>query len=437
MPRRNHIPRYRKHKQSGQAIVTLTDGLGRRRDVLLGKHGTPESRAEYARQIAEWESNGRNLPPRTVHTDLTINELLLRFLRHADQHYRRPDGTNTSEVDEYKSIARVMKEMYGHTPARDFGAMSLKTVRQRMIDLGLARGTINKRIIRVRRLFRWAIENELVPETIMARLEAVRGLQRGRTEARETEPVRPVAESVVEQTLEHACRQVAAMARLQLLTGMRPGEVVVMRAIDLDMSGKVWLYRPGSDQGPTGQHKTAHHGHQRIIAIGPKAQLVLRPFLKPNLSAFLFSPRERMEERAVELRKKRRTRVQPSQQHRRKRKPRKVPGDRYTVCSYALAVRLACDRAFPPPEPLPKRDDETLAQWQSRLTTEEKGELKAWQKAHRWHPHQLRHTAATRLRREFGLDVARVVLGHRSPQITEVYAEIDVNRAAEAMEKLG
>src|SRR5262245_18809066 len=60
MPGRSRsVPSYRRHKQSGQAIVTLTDGLGGRRDVLLGKHGSKESRVEYARIIAEWEANGR------------------------------------------------------------------------------------------------------------------------------------------------------------------------------------------------------------------------------------------------------------------------------------------------------------------------------------------------------------------------------------------
>jgi integrase len=54
-----------------------------------------------------------------------------------------------------------------------------------------------------------------------------------------------------------------------------------------------------------------------------------------------------------------------------------------------------------------------------------------------WHPHQLRHTKATEIRREAGLDAARAVLGHRSAAITEVYAELDVGRAAEVMEKLG
>ena len=57
--------------------------------------------------------------------------------------------------------------------------------------------------------------------------------------------------------------------------------------------------------------------------------------------------------------------------------------------------------------------------------------------APKWHPHQLRHNAATRLRREFGLDVARAVLGHSSPVVTEVYAELDQAKAAEAMAKIG
>jgi hypothetical protein len=58
MSHRSTIPSYRHHKQSGQAIVTLPDGLGGRHDVLLGKYGTPESRDEYARVIAEWEAAG-------------------------------------------------------------------------------------------------------------------------------------------------------------------------------------------------------------------------------------------------------------------------------------------------------------------------------------------------------------------------------------------
>ena len=49
MSRTKKNPSYRLHKQSGQAIVTLTDGLGGRREVLLGKFDTLESRVEYNR----------------------------------------------------------------------------------------------------------------------------------------------------------------------------------------------------------------------------------------------------------------------------------------------------------------------------------------------------------------------------------------------------
>src|SRR5207249_121418 len=83
MSRRIHVPSYREHKQSGQAIVTLTDGAGGRRDVLLGKHGTAASLAEYHRVVTEWEAAGRSVPTAPAAADITIAELLARFLEHA------------------------------------------------------------------------------------------------------------------------------------------------------------------------------------------------------------------------------------------------------------------------------------------------------------------------------------------------------------------
>src|SRR5262245_17234001 len=99
MPRTPNVPSYRLHKQSGQAVVTLTDGLGGRRDVLLGRHGTAESRQEYARVIAEWEANGRRLTAAKAVGSLSINELLLAFWQHAEQHYRDADGRPTDELE--------------------------------------------------------------------------------------------------------------------------------------------------------------------------------------------------------------------------------------------------------------------------------------------------------------------------------------------------
>ena len=57
--------------------------------------------------------------------------------------------------------------------------------------------------------------------------------------------------------------------------------------------------------------------------------------------------------------------------------------------------------------------------------------------AHSWHPHQLRHNAATELRKEFTLETARIILGHHSAAVTEVYAERDEQEAIEAITKVG
>src|SRR5262245_57563399 len=97
MSRPSSVPSYRQHKQSGQAIITLPDGVGNRRDVLLGKFGSPQSRAEYARVIAEWEANSRRLPARQSGTpDISVNELALAFWKFAESYYRF-DGRRGTE----------------------------------------------------------------------------------------------------------------------------------------------------------------------------------------------------------------------------------------------------------------------------------------------------------------------------------------------------
>lgn len=408
MSRRPRIPSYRLHKQSGQAVVTLTDPSGRRRDVLLGKHGTAESRREYARVLAEWEASGRvltqggTLPGAAP--SLSINEIIVLFWKHAEQHYRHRDGTPTNELTDFRYSLKPLRELYGHTLAKDFGPLALKTVREKMIEAGLCRGVVNQRTGRIRRLFRWAVENELVPSSVFEGLRAVRGLERGRSRARETEPVKPVPLAWVEAVLPLVRPVVAAMIRLQLHSGMRPGEVVRLRALDIDVTATVWLYRPGSDVGPQGEHKTAHRGHSRVVPLGPRCQAVIREHLKADVSAYLFSPADAVAALHAERGQRRKTKVQPSQQDRSKKsKPKRKPGQRYTVASYDYAIRRGCVKAGVP----------------------------------HWHPHQLRHNAATEIRRAAGLDAARAVLGHRTPAITEVYAEIDTAKAAAVMEKLG
>jgi integrase len=207
--------------------------------------------------------------------------------------------------------------------------------------------------------------------------------------------------------------QVAAMVRLQQLTGMRPGEVTIMRGCDLDMSGKVWTYTPST-------HKTEHHGIERPIYLGPKAQDIIKPFLKSDLTAHLFDPQDAMNAFYAERRRNRKTPMTPSQRKRTKKShPKVTPMDHYTSESYRRAIARACEKADKvarEQHPDAKPDDVFVPAW---------------------HPHQLRHNAATRLRKEFGIEAARVVLGHRTAAVTEVYAEMDHAKASSIMGRVG
>lgn len=54
-----------------------------------------------------------------------------------------------------------------------------------------------------------------------------------------------------------------------------------------------------------------------------------------------------------------------------------------------------------------------------------------------WHPHQLRHSCASELRKKFGLETAKAILGHTELAMAEHYCEKDAARARDAMRKFG
>jgi len=438
MPRLlNRNPKYRKHRASGQAVVSI-DG----QDFYLGPYGTAASRREYDRIVAEWLAGGRRLQPAAE--QVTVAELVAAYRRHAKNYYRNPDGSSGRELERIDLSIPLLLKFYGRTEVAAFSPIMVKAIRGRMIESKLARITVNQRVNCIRRIFRWGVSEGMVSPTVLQGLEAVDGLRRGRSEARESEPVRPVAEEIVLATIDHASPQIRAMVKLQLLTGMRPGEVCRMRTCDIDTAGRLWTYRPA-------EHKTAWHGHSRTVYLGPKAQDVLRDLLKLDTQAFIFTPAESDAWRRRQLHVKRKTPAKHGNGigTNRKRRPSKRPGECYDAASYRQAIDYACDAAFPPPEHLRPRvwtegegdkareRHETKRAFLERLTPEQRKELADWRRQHRWHPHQLRHTAATRLRKEFGLEAAQVILGHKSLAITEIYAEKNVQAAQRIMSAVG
>jgi integrase len=324
--------------------------------------------------------------------------------------------------------------LYGHTPAASFGPLALKAVRERFVAAGGCRRSVNQQIERVRRIFKWAASEELVPAGVFQALATVVGLQRGRTQARETEPVRPVDDAVVDATLPFLNRHVVGLVEFQRLTGCRPGEACMVRRCDIDTGGPIWLYRPP-------HHKTAYRGKSRTIAIGPRAQEALREFFTPDVAAHLFSPARAVEELRAERSARRKTPRYPSHMARnaakRAARPKRKPRERYSRISYFVAVARACDRAFPPPAPLPRQPKESAKQWAVRLGEKGRAELKTWQDAHRWHPNQLRHSYATKARKLFSLEHAGAALGHAKMSATEIYAERDAGLAIEVAARMG
>jgi len=93
----------------------------------------------------------------------------------------------------------------------------------------------------------------------------VDGLRTGKTVARDPELIRPVEDDVVAETLPNVSPVVAAMIRLQRPSGMRPGEVGILRPCDVDRARDVWRYRPAT-------HTTQHRCRELVVFLGRQAQ---------------------------------------------------------------------------------------------------------------------------------------------------------------------
>lgn len=413
MPRTPKQPAYQLHKATGQARVTINH-----RDVYLGKYDTPESREAYRKAIREWRANRDGFVS-------TVRQIVDDYLEHARGYYRK-GGRTTSEVHSIRVALRFL-EPFGDELAINFGPRKLKKARDAMVDAGLYRESINQHVGRIRRMFRWAVSEELLMPDMVTALECVDGLRKGRTKAPESPGIQPVSAERIDALQEHVSPIVWGLIQFQRFTGCRPGEAVLVRGCDIDRSGEVWLYRPES-------HKTEHLERQRVICIGPKAQAVLVPFLLAEQDSYLFSAAEARAKFDEQRREARQSPMTPSQAARRPLdRPQRIAGEHYSEAAYRRAITRGCERAFGMPDDLRKISRDLPAEERSRL----KQLASEWRAEHCWSPNQLRHTAATEIRAAFGLEAAQVVLGHSNANTTEIYAEVDLEKAKQAMRQVG
>lgn len=397
---KNSQPAYLEHKPSGQARVRIA-GV----DLYLGKHNSPESWQAYHSLLADLAAGrkpeGKGAQKKTASQGLTVAEFVERYNDWAATYYSK------NELCRIKSAVRPLLLMYGLTLVEDFSPLKLQKTIERLCDDGdnrepvktagfrqLTRQTVNAYLVVLKRLFKWGVSQELVSNAVYQSLCTVNGIRRGRGElsskTREAKKILPVSEDDIEIVLQNLNQpEIAAMIQVQLLCGMRPDEVTIMRPRDIDRTRKVWSYVPAT-------HKQAWRDQEKEILIGPKAQKILADWLKDRKAdEYLFSPRIA----AARWNKAQRGNRKGSIKMAELRPPRQHYDDE----TYGRAVARACRRA----------------------------EIDVWT------PNRLRHNAATTIRAEFGVEDAGIVLGHKKANTAEIYAAKNRKRYEEVISKVG
>jgi integrase len=383
-------PRLVRH-HTGRARVTW-----RGKDYWPGAYGSPEAQAAYeallerlARQEAQ--EDARRQAARAGPLGLSIAQAVLLWQEGAAA------SKSPQQRRAYARALTVLVRVCGHEPAAAFSAGHLDRVRAAMLDgswlLPQERGRHGfghgpsprgggpwapRHAARmaglVRTAWRWLELRGHAPPGSWAALKALPPLRSARPRRREW------SDAEVGQVA-LACRRSPArlMLLLQLWTGARSGEVRAARWDEVDLHAGLW--RPSA-------HKNAWRGHDRIIAVGPRARLVLAEARRR------WPPDERREGADPAL-------VFPCP---RARRGRPAPGGMFTAAAYAWTVRRAARRAG-------------LAG------------LK---------PYDARHLARMRVSRAAGLEAARSFLGHATATTTAQYGQAqDVKLAQEAARLAG
>jgi integrase len=395
------LPKYRRHP-NGQAFIEY-----RTKRTYLGVYDSQASREMYAEFVKQIAAGSPLAMPIKIGKDPTVSELLDAYLKHAETYYSR-DGKPTKEMQGVDAAMKLLHNFCRSQPGgsldgAEFGPAKLIEFQEFLVNLRYldwrpkspedkdrrtpqryARTYINKVVSKVKRFFRWCCQRELLPSEQYHKLLCVQCVEFGRSTAPESEEIIPVPRSVVELTLPYLNPTVAAMVQTQMLCGMRPAEVCIMRGVDIDRSGPIWLY-------VVSEHKNAWRKHVLTKAVPRVAQKLILPYWRSDLSAFLFSPKDSIAEKNGKFTA-------------RKKRPIR---DRYDTCSYRRAIVYGIEKA-----------------------------ARAGVEIPHWHPNQLRHTIATEIRQLVSEQAAQLWLGHAHMQTTGIYAQKQVSELLVVAEEL-
>ena len=201
-------------------------------------------------------------------TGMKLSQLVNLYESHSKTYYRKPDGKPLNEFYSIRLVLRQLCEFYPALSAADLRPLKLIEFRDHLIKQGNSRQTINDKISRIRRMYKWGVEREYVEIDTYNKLAAVTSLKAGRCAARENREVPPVRWQSILSVLHGTNHQIARMTRIQYLTGMRVMELLRMDWEDIEKVGDQAIYEPQ-------YHKTSYRGKRRFIVLSSKVMDIL------------------------------------------------------------------------------------------------------------------------------------------------------------------
>lgn len=406
-------------KQSGSVFLNhglwyysvQLPGEQKRRQVPLRAPGAKHTlKADRPRKMAEeaaaryWEEHTRPIR-RHESLGITVAQLCAAWKTHCEEYYRRPDGSPTSAVCNAILSVRMFRDLYGHAMLAELTHADMLALRDALVRSGICRSSVNRRLWYTKHMIEWALDEAMIPAVVKAELTQVKGIKRGRTSAPERAPVRAIDDATIEKTVTAMMPNTADMVRVHRLTGMRPCELCAMRWSLIDTSQTPWIYRV-----PPEANKNSWRGElgmPRVVCIGPRARAILERHRGGDVP---FSPvRSMAEHMAAHAAEAAHPLSEAAKARRRAAHVPRVLGERWNTQAYTRTIHAACGRAGIPV----------------------------------WGANRLRHAFGTQVRRQFGLDAAKAVLGHNDCGcVTDLYTfeaveEETIRRATPAVEALG
>lgn len=211
-----------------------------------------------------------------IDPNITITELVVAYMRFANTHYVK-NGKVTDEVACLKSAVEPLVGMFGTHAASAFGPLMLKAVRQQMVDSGRkCRTTINPHTNRIRRIFQWGVENQLIPVETWLSLKAVAHLKVGKTAARENKRREACDVAVYEAVRAEVKPVIRDIMDLIWRSAAQPCELLNLTSRQIDRSSsEQWIARiPGK--------------HPKEILFGPTCREILSQYLLADLDVPIF-----------------------------------------------------------------------------------------------------------------------------------------------------